>query len=112
MRQTPQRIISDEFIRVVFDYVDFHITVSPEDYIAASQVEYDEVIKADFRHVNSAFKPHEFANLIEAGIMLKIERQLSMCFSCHNCFGIVGSIMSPDEIKEDVMPFYELIEIV
>ena len=176
LRQPPQSIFSDEFIRVVFDYIDFHILVSPkDDDIPASQVEYDEAIKADFQYINSVYKPHEqdlllfenntidrlwilqtmlyftdtdeifyhgkansvheftgghgeyvchsqskeakgvnkeFANLIDAGIMLEIGSKLLMCFSYHNGFGIVGKVMSPNEIKEDIMPFYELIEIV
>lgn len=54
----------------------------------------------------------EFANLVDAGIMLQIDNQLLICFSYHNGFGIYGKTMSPDVIEEDVTPFYELIEIV
>ncbi len=188
--QTPQRIFSNQFDRVVFDYVDFHVAASPDVFTAASQHEYDEVINADFQRINIAFQPNEddlllfennaikrlwilrtiiyftdftffsseaealqgldltnktdrvladlilktpgsyeqivchpqskeaeginkeFANLIDAGIMLEIDNKLLMCFSSHNGFGIIGRTMSPDEIKEDVTPFYEFIEVV
>lgn len=53
----------------------------------------------------------EFVNLVDAGIMLEIDDKLLACFSCHNGFGLIGRTMSLDEIKEDITPFYELIEI-
>ena len=53
----------------------------------------------------------EFANLVEAGIMLEIDRQLLMCFALCNGFCIVGDTMPLDKIKEEVAPFYESIEI-
>lgn len=53
----------------------------------------------------------EFANLVDAGIMLEIDRQLLMCFAWCNGFCIVGDVMSLDKIKEEVAPFYEFIEI-
>jgi hypothetical protein len=188
-RQTPKRIFSDEFYQVVFDYGDFHITALPEDFVAASQNESDEIINAKFERVDSAFQPNEndkllfqgkaisrlwilqtllyftdhvlfnseaealgdfeiksetdkaiadimrkttgghdevvchpksaeaeslnkeFANLVDAGIMLEIEDKLLMCFSWNNSFSVVGRIMPLDELKEEVAPFYEFVEL-
>ena len=53
----------------------------------------------------------EFANLVDAGIMLKIDNQMLLCFSSHNGFGVFGNTMSPNKIEEDITPFYELIEV-
>ena len=53
----------------------------------------------------------EFANLVEAGIMLEIDRQLLMCFAWCNGFSIVGDIMSLDKIEKEIAPFYKFIEI-
>ena len=53
----------------------------------------------------------EFANLVDAGIMLEIDRQLLMCLALCNGFCIVGDIMCVDEIKQEVAPFYEFVEI-
>ncbi len=53
----------------------------------------------------------EFANLVEAGIMLEIDRQLLICFAWCNGFCIVGDIISLDEIEKEIAPFYEFIEI-
>ena len=53
----------------------------------------------------------EFVNLVDAGIMLEIDDRLLMCFAWNNGFWVVGRIMSLDEIKDDVAPFYEFVEI-
>ncbi len=53
----------------------------------------------------------EFANLVDAGVMLEIEDKLLMCFAWNNGFQVVGRIMSLDELKEEVAPFYEFVEI-
>ena len=186
---TPKRIFSDEFYCVVFDYSDFHITVMPEDFVAASQNDSDEMINAKFERVDSVFQPNEndkllfqgkaicrlwilrtllyftdhvlfhseeealgdfeiksetdksiadimrkttgghdevvchprsaeaksvnkeFANLVDAGLMLEIDDKLLMCFSWNNSFSIVGRTMSLDELKEEVAPFYEFVEL-
>lgn len=50
------------------------------------------------------------ANLVEAGIMLEIDRQLLICFAWCNGFCIVGDVMSVDEIEKEITPFYEFIE--
>ena len=186
---TPERIFSDLGYQVIFDYKDFHVLAFPEVFVAASQNEWDEVISAKFKRIDSSFQPSkhdklmfqnkainrlwilrtmlyftdytpwnseteavrdfevetetnrviadliskttgrheevvchpkskeaervnkEFANLVEAGIMLEIDRQLLMCFAWCNGFCIVGDVMSLDKIKEEVAPFYEFIEI-
>lgn len=188
-RHTPQRIFSDEYYCVVFDYGDIHITVLPEDFVASSQNKFDEAIQAKFKRVDSTFQPREgekilfqrkvirrlwilrtllyftdhilynseeealkdveiktetdkaiadilrkttgghdevvchpksveaqtvnkdFANLVDAGIMLEIDDKLLMCFSWNNSFSVVGKIMSLDELKEEIAPFYDFIEI-
>ena len=53
----------------------------------------------------------EFANLVDAGVMLEIEGKLLMCFAWNNGFQVVGRVMSLDELKEGVAPFYEFIEL-
>lgn len=53
----------------------------------------------------------EFANLVDAGIMLEIDSQFLMCFSFCNGYGVIGDIMSLDEIKEEVAQLYKFIEI-
>lgn len=53
----------------------------------------------------------EFANLVEAGIILEIDRQLLACFAIYNGFNIVGDIVSEDEIKKEIILDYEFIEI-
>lgn len=71
---------------------------------------HDEVVchpkSAEAESVNA-----EFANLVDAGAMLEIEDKLLMCFSWNNSFSVVGRIMSLDELKEEVAPFYEFVEI-
>lgn len=52
----------------------------------------------------------EFANLVDAGVMLEIDDKLLMCFSWKNGYWVVGKIMSLDELKE-VVPCYEFVEI-
>lgn len=52
----------------------------------------------------------EFANLVEAGIILEIDSQLLVCFATHNGFNIVGDTMSKDEIEREIAPAYEIIE--
>ena len=52
----------------------------------------------------------EFANLVDAGVMLEIDGKLLMCFSWSNGYWVVGKIMSLDELKE-VVPCYEFVEI-
>ena len=187
-RQTPKRITSDEY-SVSFDYGDFHIVASPEDFEAASQNDFDEVIRVKFERVDSSlqlgelekvlfqntaidriwilrtvlyFTNHEtynseeealgdfqiesetdeilaetlrkctgghqeivchptaakdekidpeFSNLVDAGIMLEIDEHHLMCFSHNNSFFSVGRVMSVDELKTDVIPYYEFVEI-
>ena len=53
----------------------------------------------------------EFANLVDAGIMLEIDGQRLMCFSWGNGFGIVGNTMSIDELEAEVVPEYKFIEV-
>jgi hypothetical protein len=53
----------------------------------------------------------DFANLVDAGVMMEIEGKLLMCFAWNNGFHVVGRIMSLDELKEEVAPFYEFIEL-
>ena len=53
----------------------------------------------------------KFANLVEAGIMLEIDRQLLMCLSWCNGFCIVGDIMPLNKIEKEFAPFYEFVEI-
>jgi len=188
-QHTPERIFSDEHYCVVFDYGDFHINAMPEDFVAASQNDSDEAIRAKFERIDSIFHPREdekllfqgkaisrlwilrallyftdhvlfnseaealgdfeinsetdkaiadimrkttgghdevvcqpksaeaesvnaeFANLVDAGAMFEIEDKLLMCFSWNNSFSVVGRIMSLDELKEEVAPFYEFVEI-
>jgi len=188
-RQTPERIFSDEYHQVVFDYGDFHIAAFPEDFVAASQNKSDEMINAKFEGVDSIFQPNEndkllfqgkavsrlwilrtllyftdhvlfhseeealgdfeinsttdkaiadimrkttgghdevvchpksaeaesvnkeFANLVDAGVMLEIADKLLMCFAWNNGFQVVGRIMSLDDLKEEVAPFYEFVEL-
>ena len=187
-QHTPERIFSDEHYCVVFDYGGFHVTAMPEDFVAASQNDSDEAIRAKFERVDSTFQPREdekvlfqrkainrlwilrtllyftdhvlfnneaealgdfkiesetdkamadimrkttgghdevvchpksaeaesvnkeFANLVDAGVMFEIEDKLLMCFSWNNGFWVVGKIMSLDELKEKVAPFYEFVE--
>lgn len=188
---TPERIYSDEFYRVVFDYGDFHVTAMPEDFVANTQNDSDEAIAAKFERIESSFRPDnddklmfqnnsidrlwilrtllyftdhilysseeealanfdieiesdgnkaladilrratgghdevvchprspeaenvskDFANLVDAGVMLEIEGQLLMCFAWNNGFHVVGRIMSLDELKEEVAPSYDFIEL-
>ena len=186
-QHTPKRIFSDDFIEVIFDYDNFHIIATPEDFVAASQNEFDEITNAKFERSDSKFKPREidnllfqykaisrmwilrtllyftdhilyenetealgnfeinsetdqaiadimrnatgghdeivchpkgaeaksvneeFANLVDAGIMLEIDKKLLMCFSWNNSYSVVGRTMSLNELKEDVAPFYEFI---
>ena len=181
---TPKRIFSDRHCQVIFDYEDFHVVAVPDVFVAASQNEFDEIISAEFKQIDSAFQPSqydklmfqnkaidrlwilrtmlyftdyvpfnneaeavdgetnsilanlmkkspgryeevvchpkskeaesvnkEFANFVEAGIMLEIDRQLLMCFASCNGFCIVGKTMPLDEIEKEVAPFYEFIEI-
>lgn len=53
----------------------------------------------------------EFANLFDAGVMLEIGGKFLTCFASNNCFQVGGIIISPDEVKEEVAPFYEFVEI-
>jgi len=53
----------------------------------------------------------EFANLIDAGAMFEIDGKLLMCFSLSNSYWVVGKVISLDELKEKVAPFYEFIEV-
>lgn len=187
-QHTPERIFSDEHYCVVFDYGDFHVTATPEDFVAASQNDSDEAIQAKFERVDSTFQPRggekvlfqrkainrlwilqtllyftdhvlftseaealgdfkiesetdkamadimrkttgghdevvchpksaeaggvnkEFADLVDAGVMFEIDGKLLMCFSWNNGFWVVGKIMPLDELKEEVAPFYEFVE--
>ncbi len=43
--------------------------------------------------------------------MLEIDDKLLMCFAWNNGFWVVGRTMSLDELKEEVAPFYEFVEI-
>ena len=184
----PDRIYTDKFDRVIFDYRNFHFVAESDAFRGFSQDKDCEVLLADFKRINLVFQPsadyelmfqakaierlwilqtllyftdyivfnseaealgdfevktkadeiianlkknsrareeivchpdseeaksvnREYANLIDAGIMLEIDSQLLMCFSWCNSFGVVGDTMSIDEIKEDVAPFYKLIKI-
>ena len=185
----PDRIYTDKFCQVIFDYGHFHFVAEPDAFRGVSQDKDCEVILADFKRINAVFQPsadyelmfqdkaidrlwilqtllcftdyvvfnseaealenfevktkadeiianlikkssrareqivchpdseeakgvnREFANLIDAGIMLEIDSQLLMCFPWCNSFGVVGDIMSIDEIKKEVAPFYKFIEI-
>lgn len=187
--QTPKSIYSDGYSNVIFGYRTFHISALPEDFDAASQNKYDEIIRVKFEYINSAFQPKEyhqllfqgktisrlwilrtllyftdhvlfnseaealgnfqvktkidrvianmmrkstgghsefvchpkgreaesvdkkFSNLLDAGIMLEIDSKLLMCFSWDNRFCVVGNVMSPEKIKEEIVPSYEFIEI-
>ncbi len=188
-RNAPERIFSDEYCCVVFDYGDFHITATSEDFDADTQNDSDEAIAAKFERIDSPFQPNngykllfqgkaidrlwilrtllyftdhilfnseeealanfeidsetdkaiadilrkttggheevvchpksaeaekvnkDFANLVDAGVMLETEGKLLMCFAWNNGYQVVGRTMSPDELKERVAPFYEFIEV-
>ena len=187
--QTPKSIYSDGYLNIIFGYRTFHINALPEYFDAASQNKYDEIIRAKFEYINSAFEPKEyhqllfqgktisrlwilrtllyftdhvlfnseaealgdfqvktkidrviadmmrkstgghsevvchpksteaesvdkkFSNLVDAGIMLEIDSKLLMCFSWDNGSCVVGNVMSPEKIKEEIVPSYEFIEI-
>jgi len=53
----------------------------------------------------------DFANFVDAGVMLEIGDKLLMCFAWNNGFQVVGRVMPLDEIKEEVVPFYEFVEV-
>ena len=53
----------------------------------------------------------KFANLVDSGILLETEQGYLSCFSNGNGFTAGGHIWNPGEILEEVMPFYELIEV-
>ena len=53
----------------------------------------------------------EFANLVDAGVMLEIDGKLLMCFALSNAFQVVGRVMSLEQLKEEVVPCYEFVEI-
>lgn len=53
----------------------------------------------------------EFANLVDAGVMLEIEGDLLMCFAWDNVFQVVGRVMSLSEVEEKIASSYEFIEI-
>ena len=55
----PQKILSDEFYQVGFDYGDNHILATPKDFIANSQNKGDEAIIIEFVEYNSPYKIHE-----------------------------------------------------
>ncbi len=188
-RNAPERIFSEEFYCVVFDYGDFYITAKPEVSAADTQNDSDEAIAVKFERIDSSFQPNdsdkllfqskaidrlwilrtllyftnhilysseeealadfgiesdtdevltdilskatgghdevvcypksaeakninkEYANLVDAGVMLEIEGKLLMCFAWKNGFQVVGRIMSLDEVKEGVAPYYEFIEL-
>ena len=187
--QTPKSVYSDNYCNVMFAYKTFHILAFPEDFEAASQNRYDEIIRVNFEYINSAFQPKEqhqllfqgktisrlwilrtllyftdyvpykseaealgdfqvktgidrviadmlrkstggydevvchpkgkeaksvdkkFSNLVDAGIMLEIDSKLLMCFSRDNRFFVVGNVISPEKIKEEIIFLYEFIEI-
>ena len=188
-RHPPERVFSDEYMQIVFDYENFHIIAFPEDFAAASQNKSDEIINAKFERVDSVFQStgddkllfqnkeisrlwilrtllyftdhiiysseaealgdfeiksetdnaiadilrqttggheevvchpksdeaksvnKEFANLVDAGIMMEINGKLLMCFAWNNSFQVVGRIMSLDELKEEVVASYEFVEL-
>ena len=188
-RHPPERVFSDEYMQIVFDYENFHIIAFPEDFAAASQNKSDEIINAKFERVDSVFQStgddkllfqnkeisrlwilrtllyftdhiiysseaealgdfeiksetdnaiadilrqttggheevvchpksdeaksvnKEFANLVDAGIMMEINGKLLRCFAWNNSFQVVGRIMSLDELKEEVVASYEFVEL-
>lgn len=81
------------------------------DIIRKSTSGHDEVVchpkSTEAESVN-----RDYANLVDAGIILEIDDKLLMCFSWNNGFGIVGETMLPNELKDEIIPFYEFLEIV
>ena len=63
-RHMPERLFSDEHLQVVFDYKDFQITAIREDFIVASQNNSDEIIRAKFERIDSAYQPNEYDKLL------------------------------------------------
>ena len=53
----------------------------------------------------------DFANLVDAGIMLEIDGKCLSCFSNHNGFSAGGQIWTYEEISKDIVPYYEFIEV-
>jgi hypothetical protein len=53
----------------------------------------------------------DFANLVDAGILLEIDGKCLGCFSNCNSFVAGGHIWSYEEISEDIVPYYEFIEV-
>ncbi len=53
----------------------------------------------------------DFANLIDAGILLEINGKCLGCFSNCNSFAAGGQMWSYEEISKDIVPYYEFIEV-
>jgi hypothetical protein len=53
----------------------------------------------------------QFANLVDAGVMLEVDGKYLGCFSNGNSYAAGGHIFSLGEIAEDVAPYYEFIEV-
>lgn len=93
---------------------DFEVKTKPDEIIANLKKKSGRAREQIVCHPDSEEAKgvnREFANLIDAGIMLEIDSQLLMCFSWCNGFGVVGNTMSVDEIKVEIAPFYKFIEI-
>ena len=61
---TPERIFCDRHCQVIFDYENFHIIAFPDVFVAASQNEFDEIISAEFKQIDSAFQPSQHDKLM------------------------------------------------
>ena len=80
------------------------------DMIRQSPSGYEEVVcHPKSREVKTLNQ--EFINLVEAGVVLEIDRQLLMCFATYNGFNIVGDTMSGDEVSQEIATTYEFIKI-
>ena len=72
---------------------------------------YDEIIA----HPNSSEAEvvnKDFANLVDKGILLQVDGKFIGCFAPKNWFRIESEFFTEEALKEKVMPYYQLIEVV
>ncbi len=80
------------------------------DILSKSKGGHEEIVchpkSSEAKEVNE-----EHSNLVDAGIMLEIDKKYYICCSIFNGFSAHAQILSLQELKDDIANYYEFIEV-
>jgi hypothetical protein len=121
-------IISRVFILRTLLYFTDHVTYKSKDEALAKMTDEEKADKVLSKILSETTGGHEeivcnpqskeaaevnpnFANLVDAGVLLEIDGKCLGCFSNFNGFSAGGQMWTYEEISKDIVPYYEFIEV-